>query len=540
MQPEAMNFDVLIIGAGPAGLSAAIRLAQQYQEKKETCSIAVIEKGMTVGAHILSGAVLEPTALTELFPDWKERGAPLTVPVASDKFYFLTQKKAVRLPCLPKMKNHGNFIISLGNLCQWLADQAAQLGVSVLPGFCASNVLFNKNNEVVGIQTDTRGLDSSGNPTSRYQPGMHLYAKQTIFAEGCRGFLSEQLIKHFNLRSPQKPQSYAIGIKELWKINPKKHHRGQVLHTLGWPLDRSTYGGSFLYHQDDHLLSLGLAIGLDYANPYLDPFLELQRFKTHPFIKPLLEGGQCIGYGARALNEGGFQAIPRLTFPGGLLIGCAAGFLDVAKIKGIHNAMRSGMLAAEVLSKQTLASGHRYLDYERTMQNSSIYRELFSSRNIRPAFHKGLWLGMLYTVFDQYILKGKAPWTFNYRPDHLNLSKASSRLKIDYPKPDNRITFDKLTQVYLTGVSSRDNEPSHLILKQPTLAIDVNLQQYDSPEQRYCPTGVYEITYITKQPRLQINAANCIHCKTCDIKDPRQNIVWTTPEGGDGPRYSFM
>jgi len=539
MERESMSFDVVIVGAGPAGLSAAIRLAQLNQKKETPLSICVLEKGADVGAHILSGAVLDPRALNELFPDWKERHAPLNVPVTHDELLYLTTKAAYRIPTPRIMKNKGNYIISLGKFSQWLSKQAEALGVSIFPGFAAHKILFD-NNKVIGVQTSDMGLDKNGKPSNRFQPGINLLAKQTIFSEGCRGSLSEQLIHKFQLRSQCDTQTYGIGIKELWKVDCNKHQLGKVVHTVGWPLDRSTYGGSFIYHYENNLIALGLVVGLDYQNPFLDPFKELQRFKTHPHIKALLENGECVGYGSRALNEGGLQAIPKLTFPGGMLIGCSAGFLNVVRIKGTHTAMKSGMLAAESIAASREL--HNELPhYEKSIKKSWIYKELRQSRNVRPAFHKGLWAGLLYTAIDQYIFRGNAPWTFHYKKsDNSRLKPAKNFTKIEYPKPDGKITFDKLTQVFLTGTKHRENEPCHLLLKNPNVPVNINLAVYDGPEQRYCPANVYEFVMENGKPKLQINAANCIHCKTCDIKDPTQNIVWTTSEGGDGPNYSNM
>ncbi len=542
VQRESMDFDVVIVGAGPAGLSAAIKLAQLNQESSQPLTICVLEKGATVGAHLLSGAVLQPSALNELLPDWAEKNPPAHTAVTTDQFLYLSKDKSYKLPTPSPMRNHGNFIISLDEWSAWLAQQAESLGVSIFPGFPASKLLMNDDKTaVLGVQTGDQGLDKQGKPTDRFQPGINLYAKQTLFAEGCRGSLTEELIKHFHLRKNCGPQSYGIGIKELWKIKKEKHKAGSVIHTLGWPLKNDTYGGSFLYHFKDDLISLGFVIGLDYKNPYLDPFQELQRFKTHPDIRPLLEDGECIGYGARAINEGGYQAIPTLTFPGGMLIGCAAGFLNVAKIKGIHNAMKSGMLAAEtIFQHQEINDASELKQYETAIRKSEICKELFQVRNLRPAFHHGLWAGLLYSALDHYIFRGKAPWTFKYKADHLSLIPAKAAEKINYPKPDGKITFDKLSQVYLSGTKHREDEPNHLHLKDNSTAIKINLTCYDSPESRYCPAAVYEIINENNKPKLQINAANCLHCKTCDIKDPTQNIVWTTPEGGDGPNYSQL
>ena len=534
---ELMEFDVLIVGAGPAGLSAAIRLAQHNQ----SLSIAILEKGATVGAHILSGAILEPRALNELLHDWKKHNPPPHFPVEKDNFYLLTTKKAYPLSSFKAMRNKGNYIISLSRFSKWLAKQAQTLGVNIFPGFAAREILFNDDGAVIGIQTGDMGLDKQGNPTARYQAGLNLYAKQTLLAEGCRGFLTETLIKHFNLRSTSDPQTYGLGIKELWKISLEKHKQGTVIHTIGWPLASSTYGGSFIYHYENNLLSIGLVVGLDYQNPYFDPFKEFQRFKTHPFIRELLTEGECIGYGARTLNEGGLQSIPTLTFPGGMLIGCSAGFLNVGKMKGTHTAMKSGMLAADaILQTDPLQPAQELKNYSTAIKRSWIYKELEAVRNIRPAFRKGLWAGLVYSAFDQFILRGKASWTFHYSPDYRALKSSKECRKIDYPKPDGKLTFDKLTQVYLTGTYHREDEPCHLIVKNPELEVEVTIAKYAAPEQRYCPAHVYEIVEKEGQAVLQINAPNCIHCKTCDIADPTHNIEWVPPEGGDGPSYSNM
>ena len=534
---ESMDFDVVIIGAGPAGLSAAIRLAQL----DKNLSICVLDKGAEVGAHILSGAVLEPRSLNELIPDWKEKGAPLNTPVTQDQFLLLTEKKSYRLPTPPQMRNHGNYIISLGQLCRWLAEQAESLGVNIFPGFAATDIIY-EGNSVAGIITGDKGIDKNGQPTAHYQPGMNLYAKQTLFAEGCRGSLTQTLFGRFQLRKYCDPQTYGLGIKELWEIPEDLHQAGSVIHSTGWPLDSKTYGGSFIYHLEKNLVAIGFVTGLDYQNTFLNPYEEFQRFKTHPAIRPLLEKGKRIAYGARSLNEGGLQSIPKLTFSGGLLIGCGAGFLNVPKIKGIHTAMKSGMIAAESilpLLKSTTRS--ECSDYTTNLKQSWLWQELYKVRNIRPAMNWGLWPGLAYAALDTYILRGSAPWTLHNHNDYSQLKPANECKKIDYPKHDNQITFDLMTSVFLTNAHHEENQPCHLKLINQHTPIEVNLQIYDSPEQRYCPAGVYEIIYDeNKKAKLQMNAANCIQCKACDIKDPEQNIVWTPPEGGSGPQYGMM
>jgi electron-transferring-flavoprotein dehydrogenase len=533
---ETMAFDVVIVGAGPAGLAAAIRLKQCSPD----ASVCLVEKGGEVGAHILSGAVLEPRALNELIPGWRDNGAPLNTPATDDRFLFLTQTRAFRLPTPPQMHNHGNYIVSLGNVCRWLATQAEELGVEIYPGFAAADLL-EEDGRIVGIATGDMGVGKDGTPTANFARGMELRATYTLFAEGCRGSLSQRLMARFNLREGHDPQTYAIGIKELWEIPAANHHPGLIEHSIGWPLDSGTYGGSFLYHFDENLVSYGFVIGLDYRNPWLSPFDEMQRFKTHPEVRKHFEGGRRISYGARALNEGGVQSIPRLTFPGGALIGCAAGFVNVPKIKGSHTAMKSGMLAAETIVEAL--AGEQPAEpagYEQKLRDSWVWEELASVRNVRPAFAKlGLWGGLLYAGLDTYVLRGKAPWTLhNTHPDNVTLMDAQAAPRISYPKPDGVLTFDRLSSVFISNTNHEENQPAHLTLRDPAVPIAVNLARYGAPETRYCPAGVYEIVGVEEgAPRLQINAQNCVHCKTCDIKDPMQNIVWVTPEGGGGPNY---
>ena len=538
-----MEFDVVIVGAGPSGLAAAIRLRQLAAENDSEVTVCVLEKGSEVGAHILSGAVFEPRALDELIPDWKDRGAPLNTPATDDKFMLLTRSGSFPLPTPPQMSNHGNYIVSLGNLCRWLAEQAEGLGVEIYPGFAAAEVLYHDDGSVKGVATGDMGLDKDGQPTENHQPGFELHAKQTIFAEGCRGSLTRELFDRFDLRDGVDPQTFGLGLKELWEVAPEKHMPGRVVHTIGWPLDTSTYGGTFLYHLENNQVAVGMVIGLDYSNPHLNPYEEFQRFKTHPKIRATFEGGRRIAYGARALNEGGFQSIPKLSFPGGLLVGATAGFMNVPKIKGSHTAMKSGMLAAEAaFEAASKGAGSELTQYGEAVKQSWIWTELKQVRNLRPSYRKGLWLGMIYSALDIFILRGRAPWTFRNHPDHESLKKADQAPMIDYPKPDGVISFDRNSSVFISNTNHEENQAAHLTLKDNSVPIDVNLALYDAPEQRYCPAGVYEILRDDDggNPRLQINAQNCVHCKTCDIKDPTQNIVWTVPEGGGGPNYPNM
>ena len=538
-----MEYDVVIVGAGPSGLAAAIRLKQLRAEHDHDISVCIVEKGSEVGAHILSGAVLEPRSLSELIPDWKQQGAPLKTAVTSDRLLYLTKTGKVRLPTPPQMNNHGNYIISLGNLCRWLGEQAEGLGVEIYPGFAAAEVLYSGDGAVRGVATGDMGIGKDGQPTDNYQPGVELLAKHTMFAEGCRGSLTKTLFERFGLRDGVDPQTFGIGIKELWQVEPANHKQGLVIHTVGWPLDSRTYGGSFLYHLEDNQVAVGFVVGLDYRNPHLSPYDEFQRFKTHPAIRPTLEGGRRVAYGARALNEGGYQSIPKLTFPGGMLIGDGAGFLNVPKIKGSHTAMKSGMTAAEAVF-EALRSGKdgELTDYPERLKQTWLWSELYRVRNIRPSFRWGLWGGFLYAGLDTYLLRGRAPWTLHHHNDHQSLKKADECPKIDYPKPDGKITFDKLSSVYLSGTNHEENQPAHLKLKDTSVPIEINLKDYDAPEQRFCPAGVYEIVRNDdgSEPHLQINAQNCVHCKACDIKDLTQNINWVVPEGGGGPNYPNM
>jgi len=543
---ECMDYDVVIVGAGPAGLSAAIRLKQLAEKQGKELSVCVLEKGSEPGAHILSGAVMDPRAMSELFPDWKERGAPLNTAVTEDRFLFLTETSAASTPqwMLPDcFKNHGNYVISLGNVVRWLAQQAESLGIEIFPGFTAAEILYDEQCAVAGVATGNMGVDRDGKPTSEFQLGMELRAKYTLFAEGARGHLGKQLISAYRLDEGRDPQTYGIGLKELWEIDPAKHQPGLVIHTAGWPLDSDTYGGSFLYHLENNQVMVGYVVGLAYQNPYLSPFEEFQRYKTHSAIRGFFEGGKRVSYGARAITAGGIQSLPKLTFPGGALIGCDAGFLNASRIKGSHTAMKSGMLAAEAAFDALVAErAHDELtDYATSFEKSWLHEELHVARNFKPWMSKGLYTGALMVGIDQLVLRGKAPWTLHHtHADHEMLKPAAECTPIVYPKPDGKLTFDRLSSVFISNTNHTEHQPAHLTLKNPAVPVNINLAKYAGPESRYCPAGVYEYINDTNGDRLQINAQNCVHCKTCDIKDPTQNIVWVTPEGGGGPNYPNM
>ena len=540
IQREEMSYDVVIVGAGPAGLSTAIKLKQLNNQ----LSVCLLEKSSEVGAHILSGNVFETKALDELIPNWKELNAPINTKVNSEEFLFLNKKKSFKIPSflLPQsLQNHNNYIISLSNLCKWLGEFAENLGVEIFPGFAASKLIFNEKGEVSGVQTGDMGLDKNGNPKDNFEPGINIKGKVTVLSEGCRGHLGKEVIKKFNLEANNKsPQQYGIGFKEIWEINSENHKLGKVMHSVGWPLENDTYGGSFCYHAENNQIFLGYVIGLDYKNPYLSPYDEFQQFKTHPEIKKILTGGKRISYGARALIEGGIQSLPQMHMPGALLIGCDAGTLNMPKIKGSHTAMKSGIIAAQVIDKH-ISDGENLSIYEKEFKNSWLYKELHLARNVKPSFKWGLIPGMIITGIDQKIFAGMLPFTLQHdHADHESLELAKNSKKIEYPKYDNQFTFDKPSSVYLSGTNHAEDQPCHLLLKDSELTTTYTLEKYDEPAQRYCPAGVYEVELNpeTNKRFLKINSQNCIHCKTCDIKEPSQNIDWVAPEGGGGPIYS--
>ena len=544
---EAMEYDVVVVGGGPAGLAAAIRLKQLATEKGKEVSVCVLEKGSEIGAHILSGAVMDPQALTELIPNWKELGAPLNTEVSEDRFLFLTATKAFKTPnwMLPScFQNHGNYVISLANVVRWMGQQAETLGVDIFPGFPAAEVLYNDDGSVKGVATGNMGIGRDGKPTDAFQLGMELHAKYTLFAEGARGSLGKQIIAKYDLNKGKDPQTYGLGIKELWEIDPKLHKPGLVIHTAGWPLDTKTYGGSFLYHLENNQVAVGYVVGLSYENPYMSPYEEFQRYKTHPEISKFFVGGKRLSYGARAITAGGLQSLPKLTFNGGALIGCEAGFLNASRIKGSHAAIKTGMLAADAAFEAIVTERQHdeLVDYASAFEKSWLHAELHKARNFKPWMSKGLYFGSVMVGIDQIVFGGKAPWTLHHtHADHECLKPAANYAPIKYPKPDGKLTFDRLSSVFISNTNHAEEQPAHLTLKDASVPVNVNLALYAGPEARYCPAGVYEfVTNPDNTERLQINAQNCVHCKTCDIKDPTQNIVWVTPEGGGGLNYANM
>ena len=553
---ESMEYDVVVVGGGPGGLATAIRLKQLAADKGQDVSVVVLEKGSEPGAHILSGAIMDPKALSELIPDWKKRGAPLNQPVTDDAYIFLSEKSGFRVPNMflpPFAQNHGNYIISLGNLTKWLGEQAEALGVEIFPGFTAAEVLYNDDGSVKGVATGNLGIGKDGEPTENFQLGMELLGKYTVFAEGARGHLGKQLIACYKLDQDRDPQSFGIGVKELWEIDPKKHQPGFVMHTAGWPMENDTYGGAFLYHLEDNKVAVGFVTGLGYQNPYLSPFEEFQRWKTHPNVRYYFENekgeitAKRLSYGARAINASGINALPKTIFPGGALVGCNAGYLNVGRIKGSHAAIKTGMLAAEA-AYDAIVAGRQHDEltaYPKAFEASWLYTELNKDRNFKNWFKYGLTTATLMNGFEQFVLRGHIPWTLHRdKPDHAYLKPAAECKPIVYPKPDGKLTFDRLSSVFISNTNHEENQPSHLTLKDPSVPVNINLAKYAGPEARYCPAGVYEFVPDTTKggdaQRLQINAQNCVHCKTCDIKDPTQNIVWVTPEGGGGPNYAGM